>query len=93
MFLLLTQMVLFGEIHVFHKLRCIGVFGINTAYLHLQNSDFQEAFIPKTNSVKQGNNMVDAPASSIDGFLWRNTSASSTQLNRLIWNIMSLSPP
>jgi hypothetical protein len=90
--LLLTEMVLFGDIHVFHKLRCIGLFGTNTAYLHLENSYLHEVFISKTNSVKQGNNMVDA-ASSIDGFLWRNTSASSTQLNRLIWNIMSLSPP
>jgi hypothetical protein len=40
----------------------------------------------------QVNNMVDATASNSNGFLWRDTCVSSTQLNRPIWNKVSLSP-
>jgi hypothetical protein len=36
--------------------------------------------------------MLDAPASNVDGFLWRDTCISSTQLNRPISNKESLSP-
>jgi hypothetical protein len=39
-----------------------------------------------------GNNVVDAPDSNWDGYLWRDTCVSSNQLNRPIWNKMTLSP-
>jgi hypothetical protein len=35
----------------------------------------------------------DAPASNLDGFLWRDKYVSSTQMNRPIWNKMCISPP
>jgi hypothetical protein len=37
--------------------------------------------------------VLDAATSNIDGFLWRDTCVSSTQLNRPIWNKVSLSTP
>jgi hypothetical protein len=37
--------------------------------------------------------VLDAAACNLDGFLWRDTCVSSTQLNRPIWNKQSLSPP
>jgi hypothetical protein len=33
---LITEMVFFGEIHVFLKLSSIGIFGANIAHLHLE---------------------------------------------------------
>jgi hypothetical protein len=40
----------------------------------------QEVFLSKTNSILSGNNVVDAAASIIDGFVWRDTWVSSTHL-------------
>jgi hypothetical protein len=53
----------------------------------------QEEFLSKNNSILTGNNVLDAAASNIDGFLWRDTCVSSNQLNRLVWSIERLSPP
>jgi hypothetical protein len=39
----------------------------------------------------QGNNVLDVPASNIDGCLSRDTCISSTQLNRPIWKKRSVS--
>jgi hypothetical protein len=39
----------------------------------------------------QGNNVLDAPASDTNGFLWRDTCVFSTQLKRPIWKKESLS--
>jgi hypothetical protein len=36
----------------------------------------------KSNSILQENNVLDAAAFNIDGFLWRDTCVSSTKLNR-----------
>jgi hypothetical protein len=55
--------------------------------------DLQEIFLSKTNSIFTGSNVIDAAASNIAGFLWRDTSVSSTQLNKPIWRKQSLSPP
>jgi hypothetical protein len=44
----------------------------------------QAVIFSKRNSVLQGNNVLDAAASNIDGFLWRYI-VSSTQQNRPIW--------
>jgi hypothetical protein len=41
---------------------------------------------------RQQNKVLEDPASNTDGFLWRDTSVSSSHLNRNIWN-RSLSPP
>jgi hypothetical protein len=52
--LLLTQMVLFREVPVFLELKWICLFGTKWAFLHLENSDLQEAFLSKTNSILTG---------------------------------------
>jgi hypothetical protein len=47
----------------------------------------------KLTQFTQGNNVLDAAASNTDGFVLRDTYVSSTQLNRPIWDKLSLSPP
>jgi hypothetical protein len=47
----------------------------------------------KLTQFSQGDNVLDAPTSNIDGFLSRDTLLSSSQLNGDIWNKQSLSPP
>jgi hypothetical protein len=37
--------------------------------------------------------MLDAAASKLDGFLWRDRYVSFYQMKRLIWKKISLSPP
>jgi hypothetical protein len=44
----------------------------------------------KLSQFSQGNNVLDASASNLDGFPWRDTCVSSTLLNRPIWNKFSL---
>jgi hypothetical protein len=41
----------------------------------------------------QGNNVLHTPVCNIDGFLYRDTCVSSTDLNRPIWSKQILSPP
>jgi hypothetical protein len=43
---------------------------------------FRKYSSQKLTQVSQGNNVSDAAASNIDGFLWRDAYVSSTQLNR-----------
>jgi hypothetical protein len=50
---------------------------------------WQEYSFQKLTQLSQGNNVQDVAASNIDGFLWRDTSLSSTKLNRPFWNKMS----
>jgi hypothetical protein len=47
----------------------------------------------KLNQISQGNKVRDAAASNLDGFLLRDICVSSTQVNRPIWNSLSISPP
>jgi hypothetical protein len=47
----------------------------------------------KLSKFSQGNNVLDAPASNIDGFLWRYICVSSTVLNWPIRNKICLCPP
>jgi hypothetical protein len=53
---------------------------------------FGKHFFPKLAQFSQGNNVLDAPASTTHEFLSRDTCVSSTQLNRSIWNYMSFTP-
>jgi hypothetical protein len=43
----------------------------------------QEVFISKGTQWSHINNVLDAAAASLDGFLWSRTCVSSTQLNRV----------
>jgi hypothetical protein len=47
-------MVFIGEIHVFLQLRGIGLFGANTAYLHLETPNFPEVSLSKLSQFSQG---------------------------------------
>jgi hypothetical protein len=67
--------------------------GANSACFHHETPMLQEAFISKTNSILTGKNVLDAPDSNIDVFLWRAICVSSTQLNRPIWYKQSLEKP
>jgi hypothetical protein len=42
------------QIHLFHHLSQIGLFGTKWAFLHLENHDFQEVFLSKTNPIHTG---------------------------------------
>jgi hypothetical protein len=71
----------------------IGWFATKWTFLQLENYGLQEAFLSKLAQFSEGDNARDAAASIIDHFLWRNTCASSLQLNRTIWSKKCLSPP
>jgi hypothetical protein len=46
-----------------------------------ENFDLKEFSFQKLTQFSQANNVLDAAASNINGFLWRDTWVSSTQLN------------
>jgi hypothetical protein len=68
---------------VFLQLSWIGLFATKWAIVHIENCDLLELFLPKITQFSQGSNVLDAAAFSIDGFLWRWTYISSTQVNCL----------
>jgi hypothetical protein len=86
-------MVIFWEIHVFLQVSWIGLFGAKRAYLQLETflSSCRKYFFQKLSQFTQGKNVLDVPAFTTDGFLWRVTCVSSTYLNRSIWNKMNIS--
>jgi hypothetical protein len=51
MLLLLTQMVVLIELHVFLQLRSIGLFEAKRAYLPIETPKLPEVFLSKVNSV------------------------------------------
>jgi hypothetical protein len=67
--LLLTQMVVCGEIRVFPQLSSIGLFGRKLAFLHLESYDFVEIFLAQTNSIVPGQQCDRCPACQTDGVL------------------------
>jgi hypothetical protein len=86
-------MVCFQVINVFPQLNWIELFGKKRAYLHLDKPLSRKSLFQKLIQSSQGNNVLDAPVPKNDGFLSRDIGVSSPQLNRPIWNTMSLSPP
>jgi hypothetical protein len=60
---------------------------------YCDNSDLQEIFLSKTNSIFTGSNVIDAAVSNIVEFLLRDTCVSSSQANRRVWSKQSLSSP
>jgi hypothetical protein len=71
-------MAFFGAIHGLLLLSGIYLKGANSVYLHLEPPKFQEVLFEKTKRIVQGNNVVEALGSKTDGFLSRDTCASST---------------
>jgi hypothetical protein len=67
-------------------------FGTKVAFLPPENPHRQAVFLSKSNSIFIGEQYSRYPPSNIDGFLSRDTCVSSSQVNRPIWNKMSISP-
>jgi hypothetical protein len=65
----------------------------NRAYIHLKTVIWRKYLLQTLIQFSLGNNDLDATASNRDGCLWRDSCLSSNQLNRPIWNKMTLSPP
>jgi hypothetical protein len=82
----------FGEMHMFPQLSWIGLCVANGVYIHLETLSWRKHFFQKLTQFWQRNNVLDAAASNKDCFPWRDACVSSTQLNRPIWNKMSLTP-
>jgi hypothetical protein len=76
MFLLLRQMGFLGEIHVVIQLSLIGLFGRKLSSLQPEIPKLQEVLLSKVIQFSQEENVLDAPASKKDGFLWRDTGVS-----------------
>jgi hypothetical protein len=53
----------------------------------------KQYYYQKLTQFSQGNNVLDAQPSNIEAFLSRDICVSTIQLNRLIWNKMSISLP
>jgi hypothetical protein len=61
-------------------LSLIHLIGTKRAYLHLEKPKLPEVWSHIWSHI---NNVLDAAAASLDGFLWSGTCVSSTQLNRV----------
>jgi hypothetical protein len=70
MLLLLTQIVFFRETHVFLQIRWKSIFGAKRDNLHLKYLSCRKHCIQKLTQYSKGINILDDPASNIDGFLW-----------------------
>jgi hypothetical protein len=63
----------------------IIIFGAERAYIHLETPKkpkVQEILLQTLTQFSQGNNVLNATLSNIDGFLWTDACVSSTQLNK-----------
>jgi hypothetical protein len=89
--MLVTQMVLFREIHVLILLCWIGIFGTKAAYFHWTNWCCRRYSFQKLPQFSQEDNVLDTPACQTDVFC-RDLHVFSTYLNRPLWNKMSLCP-
>jgi hypothetical protein len=86
MFMLLTQMVFFWEMHVFLQLTWIGLFGKKERISTLKNLSCRKCSFHKLTQFSQGINVVPGESCNINVFLWRDTCVSLTQLNKPVWN-------
>jgi hypothetical protein len=86
-------MVLFGEVYVLHNSPEEPYLEQNDPLSTLKTVNRKNFSFQKLTLFSQGSNVLDAAASNIDGFLWREREVSSTPLNRTIWSKESLCPP
>jgi hypothetical protein len=82
-----------GVIHVFFQLNCICLFETFVPFSTLKTMIFRKYSFQKVTQFPHRNNVLQAAVSNLDSFLCRDTCVFLTQLNRSIWNKMSLSPP
>jgi hypothetical protein len=86
-------MVVFPEIHTFF-ISAEEVYLEQTDTIStLQHKRCWKCSFQNLTQFSQGNNVLGAPASNIDGFLSGDIFISSTQLNKPMWTKISLSPP
>jgi hypothetical protein len=67
---------------VFLQLSSIGLFEKNEPFPTLKTTFSTKYSFQKLTQFSQGDNVLDAADSNVDGFLWRDVCVSSTQLNR-----------
>jgi hypothetical protein len=75
-----------GVIHVFLQHYRIGLFAKTELFSILKSMISRKYFFQKLHHFSQGNNVLDAANSNIDGFHWRDTCVSSTHLNKTTWS-------
>jgi hypothetical protein len=88
-----TQMDFLREIHVFLQVRWIGGSAAKWAFSILKTLVCRKYSVQKLTELSWHNNVLDAAATFIAGFLCRDTYGSSTQVNRPIWSKLRLFPP
>jgi hypothetical protein len=93
MVLILTQMVFFKGFICFFNLAEEAYLEQNEPFSTLKTMICRKYSFQKQTQFSQGNNVLDATASNIDGFLWRGSCVFSIQLNRPIWSKQSLCTP
>jgi hypothetical protein len=77
---------------VFHQLRLIGVLEQRQTISTLKNRNSRRYSFQKLTLFSQGNNVLDAVASNIHGYLWKDPCVSSCQLNSPIYSQERLPP-
>jgi hypothetical protein len=78
-------MVFFQDIHVFLQLAEQAYLEQREPISSLNNLSSRKYSFHKLTQFSQGKNVLGAYASNTDGFLSRDTSVSSKQLNRPVW--------
>jgi hypothetical protein len=89
----LTQIAFFERYLCFFNFAEYDYLEQNEPFSTMKILIFRKYFFQKITQFSQGNNMLGAAVSNIDGFLWIDTSVSSCQLNSPICIKQSLSPP
>jgi hypothetical protein len=62
-------------------------------FSNLKNLSGRKYYFQNLSQFSQENNVQDAAVSNTGGFLWRDSCASSTLLNKPIWRKETQSPP
>jgi hypothetical protein len=87
---LLTYIIFFGELHIFLQLSWISLFWTKRAFVHLENSNLQEVFLSKPNSVLTGKQCGRMLLLLTQMVFCREIRVFPQNLNRPIWNKKSL---
>jgi hypothetical protein len=81
---------LFSEISVFLQQGWIGLFGGKILYIHLESPKLQKVFLWKVIEFSQGNNVLAAASSKIDGYL--ESFMCFLNLTKPLWRKQTLPP-
>jgi hypothetical protein len=89
----LTQIAFFERYLCFFNFAEYDYLEQNEPFSTMKILIFRKYFFQKITQFSQGNNMLGAAVSNIDGFLWRDIWVSLSQMNRHIGSTRSLSTP